>query len=552
MDFFPCLENPLRFSLQDQTFDQQKSNKKKSRITEERRELGKLERIASIKYDYGTEKDILHHELTTSTLNNIQMPRAKGQKDKEQRAKGAGGARINSGGAREGAGAPPGVSNHMLPKTRAAKLVVEGRRLYREGEYKEALAVFKEAFSVDPENGSALYEISFVGYKLATETGFGALPILDFERFLSGANEAHRLGDMDAFQFSTQLQLNKYALTGIRMLDADIPDILAYYEAKCKELGLSLVYRSWTFHYFGKVLLYAKEYYRAVGAFEKSIVLNPDHFHSLFVMSEVFAYDVGIWPHAVHCAEECLRLRPGFKPARDLLQLIREDMKADIDMVQVLREGKIPVLTSQISGMRAEYKVRCERLLLEFERDVMPRTELSLTGAQVAASFYRYGLLSNEEEDYDAALEAYQKALTFDPPNIDIQVSQAWSMDLKMHQEKVNDPSLQGDWSRHMFFGFHSIMLRSCFREVEASRLAIQEREVEASRLAVQEDDASAGNIEDEDEEWTDCSEGEDDCLSEDMGVDDDGGSIGCEGGANDEEQGNKEFLHGEMVDDFD
>jgi tetratricopeptide (TPR) repeat protein len=450
----------------------------------------------------------------------------------------------------------------MLPTTKAKKLVVEGRRLYREGEYKEALAVFEEASSIDPTNGSALYEISFLGYELATKKFVigefsGALPIIDFERFLSGANEAHRLGDMDALQFSTQLQLNKYALTGISMLDADIPDILAYYEAKCKELesplaqsGLSLVHRSWTFHYFGMVLAAAKEYYRAVGAFEKSIALNPDHFHSLFVMSKVFDFDVGIWPHAVHCAEECLRLRPGFKPARDLLQLIRETMKADIDMVQVLREGtvgvvkpgQIPVLTSQISGLRAEYKIRCERLLLEFERDVMPRTELSLTGAQVAASFYRYGLLSNEEEDYDAALEAYKKALTFDPPNIDIQVSQAWSMDLKMHQDKVNDPSLQGDWSRHMFFGFHSIMLRDCFREVEAAR----------ARIAAREDDASAGNIEDEDEEWTDCSEGEDDCLSEDMGVDDDGGSIGFEGGGNDEEQGNKEFLHGEMVDDFD
>ena len=96
-----------------------------------------------------------------------------------------------------------------------------------------------------------------------------------------------------------------------------------------------------------------------------------------------------------------------------------------------------------------------------------------------------------------------------------------------------------------MFFGFHSMFLQEddayISRQVEAAR----------ARIAVQEDDASAGNIEDDDEEWTDCSEGEDDCLSEDMGVDDDGGSIDCEGGENDEEQGNKEFLHGEMVDGF-
>ena len=482
------------------------------------------------------------------------MPRAKGQKDTEQRAKGAGGAR-------EGAGAPPGVSNHMLPKTRAAKLVIEGLRLYREGEYKGALIVFKEAFSIDSKNGSALYQICIVEWELATKTGFvcGSLPIADFERFLSGAKVAHRLGDVyaeNALEFSMQLLLNKYAVTGIPMPDANIPEVLTYYEAKCKELEsplarpyLPLVKRSWPFHFFGKTLYAAGEFYRAVGAYEKSIALNPDHFRSLYEMARMFDY-AGIWPHAARCAEECLRLRPGFKPARDLLQLIRETIIADIDMVQVLRDGtvdvvkpgQVPVLTTQISGIRSVYKSRCKRLLLEFERDVMPRTELSLTAAQVAASFYRYGLLSNEEKDYDAALEAYAKALTFDRWNHDIQVSRAWCMDLKMHQDRVNDPSLQG---QHMFFGFHSMFLQEddayISRQVEAAR----------ARIAVQEDDASAGNIEDDDEEWTDCSEGEDDCLSEDMGVDDDGGSIDCEGGENDEEQGNKEFLHGEMVDGF-
>ena len=48
------------------------------------------------------------------------------------------------------------------------------------------------------------------------------------------------------------------------------------------------------------------------------------------------------------------------------------------------------------------------------------------------------------------------------------------------------------------------------------------------------------------------CSEGEDDCLSEEMGVDDDGGSIGSEGGENDEGQVDKESPHDEMVGDFD
>jgi hypothetical protein len=56
----------------------------------------------------------------------------------------------------------------------------------------------------------------------------------------------------------------------------------------------------------------------------------------------------------------------------------------------------------------------------------------------------------------------------------------------------------------------------------------------------------------DDDEEWADCLEGEEVCLSENMGVDDDGGSVGCEGGENDEGQVDKESPHDEMVGDFD
>ena len=94
------------------------------------------------------------------------MTRRKGSKDKEQRAKGAGGARANSGGEREGAGAPPEVSNHMLPKTRAKKLVADGWLIYAEGHFKEALALFEEATVVDPENGHAFESVSKLLWKL--------------------------------------------------------------------------------------------------------------------------------------------------------------------------------------------------------------------------------------------------------------------------------------------------------------------------------------------------------------------------------------------------
>jgi len=57
--------------------------------------------------------------------------------------------------------------------------------------------------------------------------------------------------------------------------------------------------------------------------------------------------------------------------------------------------------------------------------------------------------------------------------------------------------------------------------------------------------------VEDEDDEWTDCSEGEE-YSSEDMRVDGDEETAGCEGGEDDEEQVDKEFPHEVMADEFD
>jgi tetratricopeptide (TPR) repeat protein len=267
------------------------------------------------------------------------MPRAKGQKDVKKRSKGAGGARENSGGAREnsggarensggaransggereGAGAPEGVPNHMLPKTRAKKLVEDGWSMYAEGHFKEALALFEEATVVDPNNGHAFESVSKLSWKLRYILTNGDISNDEMQRCLSSAEESQRLGWEGA-----EGQVMFLRAAGPRgrgaILPSYLPGLLIYYEAHAGKLSTDPVGASVMNLFYGVVLWEAKQPELAMIAFQKSAELNPGNFSAFHNRSCVLR-SVGRYPEAVEDVEASLRLRPAFGPSRLLLE----------------------------------------------------------------------------------------------------------------------------------------------------------------------------------------------------------------------------------------
>ena len=246
------------------------------------------------------------------------MPRKPGQKDTEKRASGAGGARA-------GAGAPSGVSNRSLPKTKAKKLVDDGWSMYGEGHYKEALALFEEATVVDPSNGRAFLSVSKLQWKLGYISTNGDISTDEMQRCLSSAEESRRLGWEGA-----EDQVMYLRLMGPRgrkaILREYLPGLLTYYEAQTGKQSTDLAAASVTFQSYGLVLFEDNQLELAEIANRKSAELNPGNF-SVLHNQGVLMRGLGRIPEAIEHVQACLRLRPAFGPARRLLeklQLARE------------------------------------------------------------------------------------------------------------------------------------------------------------------------------------------------------------------------------------
>jgi tetratricopeptide (TPR) repeat protein len=318
------------------------------------------------------------------------MTRRKGSKD----APGAGGAMAGAGapkgsrgGEREGAGAKAGTSNHMLPKTKAKKLVDDGLLLDRDGLYREALAKFQEAIEVDPENGHAYLCASKLMWRVTKGTR-GFITAAEMQQCLSYAEESWRLGCKAGEAQTMFMRLAGPEGRG-DILREHMPALLVYYKATSEQESIKLLAGSAgiearqvsvTYGLYGIVLHEAKENDLAIAADRKAMELDPENWIVLSNLGRCLQ-EAGRLAEALETTRAALRLRPAFEPLKSQLEEIQEMQLIETQGAALIIAGRLP---EALETVRAALRIWPTSEL--HKRKLVEIQEMQLKEIQIAAA----------------------------------------------------------------------------------------------------------------------------------------------------------------------
>ena len=355
------------------------------------------------------------------------------------------------------------------------------------------------------------------------------------QRCLSAAEESQRLGWEGA-----ERQVMFMRVAGPRgrgpILPEYLPGLLSYYKATSEQesmqlfagsAGIEARQVSETYGFYGIVLHEAKENDLAIAADRRAVELDPENWIVLSNLGKCLQ-EAGRLAEALEATRAALRLRPAFEPLKSQLEEIQEMQLIETQVAALIIAGRLP---EALEAVRAALRLWPTSEL--HKRKLIEIQDMQLKEIQVAAAAAAERAAFNEKvAAAAAALRAayddrfYPERAAFDDRVF--QVAAAAAVERVAFGDQVFPVIHQGPDGHPMILLFPGQL--GCVDE------AVQGRETA---------------VEDEDDEWTDCSEGEE-YSSEDMRVDGDEETAGCEGGEDDEEQDDKEFPHEVMADEFD